>query len=142
MRQQGSILLVVLLTLSALIILCSKQSFFSSLMVDTVLAKEAQEKKFWLLQGLLECSTMLCKNHWPEIEQCVREKKKLSLIVPQWPPGGEHRAEIKIMQAAENKFLVQVHLYKEQSNLGGQSCLLSTQTVTKNFKISDWTGNA
>ena len=138
MKHPGSILLIVILTLSALILLCTKQLFVASLTMDTVFAKQAQEKKFWLLQGLLECTALMCKNHWGKLQQQLREKKKISLFVPHWPPNGEYRAELHIMQITEKSIKVDVQLYQEQKNMGVQSCVLTTDATTKTTRMSEW----
>lgn len=140
-RQRGSVILLVLLTLSGIVLLCTKRWFSTSLLLDSVLKKEAYTKQFWLVQGLLECGTMVCKNNWEKMHTQLSKKKKktITLVVEQWPPHNrQYQGRVLISKASEQALQIHAYLYEEKNKRAGLSCLISTDTDRKKFKISPW----
>lgn len=146
MKQQGSIVVLVLIMFSAMVLICSKRWFAATLLLDTVLKKEQCEKQFWLVQGLLECGTLLCKKNWQELHAQLNKKKKkaVTLQVPDWPPFtgaphyGKYRGELVITKMTEEKIVLQAHLLSEKGRVQGQSCVVTTVTASQTFFITDW----
>jgi|SRR5579859_4730491 len=85
-NKSGSVILVVLCTLTAVMIVCTKQWFRLSMLIETIALREDSEKKVRLTEALLNHGIVLCQDNYSHILDELETQKEIIGSIYPWPP--------------------------------------------------------
>ena len=137
MTRPGSVLILVLVSIAALNALCFRQWFATTHILDAVLQKERYEQRFWIAQGLLDCSIAFCSHQWPRLHEYMYQEgiKKMTLAVHHGLD--DFNAELYLYNQSPEKMHLELRLIQKEMCVASHQCTL-TCTSEQAYRVTEW----
>lgn len=137
-NKQGSALLMLMLGVASVVIVCYKDRFATSLLVDVALKKEAYEKKWWAAHGLLAYGIAYGADHFLKVQSYLIGHPSLIMTCASWPCGEESSCSVQLIfvHHADNALRVTAQLGEGQQVIQG-SCILRYSSSGETM-VSAW----
>lgn len=129
----GSIIMIVLILLTALLLLCTKAWLSSSLLLDIVLRKERYEQQYRITQGLLNAGIAISKTRYAH--QKIQPSEQITISWPDMPAAYHSTVELT---AVTSGLQCKALLESEGRCVHAQSCILEFTSTTSSYHIHDW----